>query len=114
MLLKQIILGVSCGIFLGLSSVLYKVALDSVTSDLIYKKVLVLSFFALAFQSAIFGIYIVATEGKQNIVKLQKFYSYCINECSFIIEGRHEDMNEFKLWLLESLAPVSPNIFFNS
>ena len=51
---KQVTLGVSCGIFLGLSSVLYKVALDTVTSDLIYKKVLVLSFLALAFQSAIF------------------------------------------------------------
>ena len=68
--LMQVTLGVSCGIFLGLSSVLYKVALDSVNSDLIYKKVLVLSFFALAFQSAIFGSYIIATEGKQNILKL--------------------------------------------
>jgi drug/metabolite transporter (DMT)-like permease len=68
--LTQVTLGVSCGIFLGLSSVFYKVALDSVTSDLIYKKVLVLSFFALAFQSAIFGIYIVVTEGKQNVIKL--------------------------------------------
>ncbi len=67
---KQVTLGVSCGIFLGLSSVLYKVALDSVSTDLIYKKVLVLSFLALAFQSAIFGIYIVATEGKQNALKL--------------------------------------------
>ena len=67
---KQVTLGVSCGIFLGLSSVLYKVALDSVTTDLIYKKVLVLSFLALAFQSAIFGIYIVATEGKRNALKL--------------------------------------------
>ena len=63
-------MGLSCGIFLGLSSVLYKVALDSVTTDLIYKKVLVLSFLALAFQSAIFGIYIVATEGKRNALKL--------------------------------------------
>ena len=59
-----------CGVFLGLSSVLYKVALDSVTSNLIYKKVLVLSFLALAFQSAIFGIYIVATEGTKNALKL--------------------------------------------
>ena len=67
---KQVTLGVSCGIFLGLSSVLYKVALDSVTSDLIYKKVLVLSFLALAFQSAIFGIYILVTEGTQNALKL--------------------------------------------
>ena len=67
---KQVTLGVSCGIFLGLSSVLYKVALDSVTTDLIYKKVLVLSFLALTFQSAIFGIYILATEGKQNALKL--------------------------------------------
>jgi len=68
--LHQVTLGVSCGIFLGLSSVLYKVALDSVTSDLIYKKVLVLSFLALAFQSAIFGIYILVTEGTQNALKL--------------------------------------------
>ena len=67
---KQVTLGVSCGIFLGLSSVLYKVALDSVTSDFIYKKVLVLSFLALAFQSAIFGIYILVTEGTQNALKL--------------------------------------------
>ena len=67
---KQVTLGVSCGIFLGLSSVLYKVALDTVTSDLIYKKVLVLSFLALAFQSAIFGIYILVTEGTQNALKL--------------------------------------------
>ena len=68
--LKQVTLGVSCGIFLGLSSVLYKVALDSVVTDLIYKKVLVLSFLALAFQSVIFGTYIVSTEGKQNVLKL--------------------------------------------
>ena len=67
---KQVTLGVSCGIFLGLSSVLYKVALDSVTSDLIYKKVLILSFLALAFQSIIFGIYILITEGTQNALKL--------------------------------------------
>ena len=67
---KQVTLGVSCGIFLGLSSVLYKAALDSVTSDLIYKKVLILSFLALAFQSAIFGIYILVTEGTQNALKL--------------------------------------------
>ena len=63
-------MGVSCGIFLGLSSVLYKVALDGVTSDLIYKKVLIFSFLALAFQSAIFGIYILVTEGTQNALKL--------------------------------------------
>ena len=68
--LKQVTLGVLCGIFLGLSSVLYKVALDSVTTDLIYKKVLVLSFLALVFQSVIFGTYIVSTEGKQNVLKL--------------------------------------------
>ena len=68
--LKQVTLGVSCGIFLGLSSVLYKVALDSVITDLIYKKVLVLSFLALAFQSVIFGTYIISTEGKQNVLKL--------------------------------------------
>jgi len=67
---KQVILGVSCGVFLGLSSVLYKVALDTVTSDLIYKKVLVLSFLALAFQSAIFGTYIIVTKGTQNALKL--------------------------------------------
>jgi len=67
---KQVTLGVSCGIFLGLSSVLYKIVLDSVTSDLIYKKVLILSFLALAFQSAIFGIYILVTEGTQNALKL--------------------------------------------
>ena len=68
--LKQVTLGVSCGIFSGLSSVLYKVALDSVDTDLIYKKVLVLSFLALAFQSVIFGTYIISTEGKQNVLKL--------------------------------------------
>ena len=67
---KQVTLGVSCGIFLGLSSVLYKIALDSVTLDLIYKKVLILSFLALAFQSAIFGIYILVIEGTQNALKL--------------------------------------------
>ena len=67
---KQVTLGVSCGIFLGLSSVLYKVALDNVTSDFIYKKVLIVSFLALAFQSAIFGIYILVTEGTQNALKL--------------------------------------------
>ena len=68
--LKQITLGVLCGIFLGASSVLYKVALDSVTIDLIYKKVLVLSFLALAFQSVVFGTYIVFTEGTQKVLKL--------------------------------------------
>ena len=68
--LKQVTLGVLCGIFLGLSSVLYKVALDSVSTDLIYKKVLFLSFLALLFQSVIFGTYIVGTEGRQNILKL--------------------------------------------
>ena len=68
--LKQVTLGVLCGIFLGLSSVLYKVALDSVSTDLIYKKVLVLSFLALLFQSVIFGTYIVGTEGRQNMLKL--------------------------------------------
>ncbi|MFL2799912.1 MAG: EamA family transporter [Paracoccaceae bacterium] len=68
--LKQVTLGVLCGIFLGLSSVLYKVALDSVITDFIYKKVLVLSFLALAFQSVIFGTYIVSTEGKQNVLNL--------------------------------------------
>jgi len=68
--LKQVTLGVLCGIFLGLSSVLYKVALDSIITVLIYKKVLVLSFLALAFQSVIFGTYIVSTEGKQNVLKL--------------------------------------------
>ena len=68
--LKQVTLGVLCGIFLGLSSVLYKVALDNVITDLIYKKVLVLSFLALAFQSVIFGAYIISTEGKQNVLKL--------------------------------------------
>ena len=67
---KQVTLGVSCGIFLGLSSVLYKVALDSVTLDLIYKKVLILSFLALSVQSAILGIYILVTEGTQNALKL--------------------------------------------
>ena len=67
---KQVTLGVSCGIFLGLSSVLYKVALDSVTSELIYKKVLILSCLALVFQSAIFGIYILVAEGTQNALKL--------------------------------------------
>ena len=67
---KQVTLGVLCGVFLGLSSVLYKVALDSVTTEFIYKKVLVLSFLALSFQSAIFGTYIVRVEGTQNILKL--------------------------------------------
>ena len=68
--LQQVILGVSCGIFLGLSSVLYKVALDSVAIDLIYKKVIVLSFLALAMQSGIFGTYIVIADEKKNLDKL--------------------------------------------
>ena len=68
--LQQVILGVSCGIFLGLSSVLYKVALDSVAIDLIYKKVIVLSFLALAIQSVLFGAYIVITDEKKNLEKL--------------------------------------------
>ena len=68
--LQQVILGVSCGIFLGLSSVLYKVALDSVVIDLIYKKVIVLSFLALAIQSVLFGAYIVITDKKKNLEKL--------------------------------------------
>ena len=68
--LQQVILGVSCGIFLGLSSVLYKVALDSVAIDLIYKKVIVLSFLALAIQSVLFGAYIVITDKKKNLEKL--------------------------------------------
>ena len=68
--LQQVILGVSCGIFLGLSSVLYKVALDSVAIDLIYKKVIVLSFLALAIQSVLFGAYIVNTDEKKNLEKL--------------------------------------------
>ena len=65
--LKQVTLGTLCGIFLGASSVLYKVALDSVDTDFIYKKVIVLSFLALAFQSVIFGTYILSTEGKQKV-----------------------------------------------
>ena len=68
--LKQMILGVSCGIFLGLSSVLYKVALESVTTDLIYRKVILLSFLALALQSFIFGTYIISTDGKKHLKKL--------------------------------------------
>ena len=68
--LQQVILGVSCGIFLGLSSVLYKVALDSVAIDLIYKKVIVLSFLALGIQSVIFGTYIVIADEKKNLDKL--------------------------------------------
>ena len=68
--LQQVILGVSCGIFLGLSSVLYKVALDSVAIDLIYKKVIVLSFLALAIQSVIFGAYIVIADEKKKLDKL--------------------------------------------
>ena len=68
--LKQVTLGTLCGIFLGASSVLYKVALDSVTTDFIYKKVIVLSFLALAFQSVIFGSYILSTEGKQKVAVL--------------------------------------------
>jgi len=68
--LQQVILGVSCGIFLGLSSVLYKVALDTVAADLIYKKVIVLSFLALAIQSVLFGTYIVIADDKKNLYKL--------------------------------------------
>ena len=68
--LQQVILGVSCGIFLGLSSVLYKVALDSVAIDFIYKKVIVLSFLALAIQSVLFGAFIVITDEKKNLEKL--------------------------------------------
>ena len=63
-------MGVSCGIFLGLSSVLYKVALDSVAIDLIYKKVIVLSFLSLGIQSVIFGTYIVIADEKKNLDKL--------------------------------------------
>ena len=68
--LQQVILGVSCGIFLGLSSVLYKVALDSVAIDFIYKKVIVLSFLALAIQSVLFGAFIVIIDEKKNLEKL--------------------------------------------
>ena len=68
--LQQVILGVSCGIFLGLSSVLFKVALDSVAIDIIYKKVIVLSFLALAIQSVIFGAYIVIADEKKKLDKL--------------------------------------------
>ncbi len=68
--LQQVILGVSCGIFLGLSSVLFKVALDSVAIDIIYKKVIVLSFMALAIQSVIFGAYIVIADEKKKLDKL--------------------------------------------
>ena len=67
---KQITLGVLCGIFLGASSVLYKVALDGVSTDFIYKKVIVMSFLALTFQSIIFGAYIISTEGTQKVLKL--------------------------------------------
>ena len=68
--LQQVILGVSCGIFLGLSSVLFKVALDSVAIDIIYKKVIVLSFLALAIQSVTFGAYIVIADEKKKLDKL--------------------------------------------
>ncbi len=68
--LQQVILGVSCGIFLGLSSVLFKVALDSVAIAIIYKKVIVLSFLALAIQSVIFGAYIVIADEKKKLDKL--------------------------------------------
>ena len=68
--LQQVILGAFCGIFLGLSSVLYKVALDSVAIDFIYKKVIVLSFVALAIQSVMFGTYIVIADEKKNVNEL--------------------------------------------
>jgi len=68
-LTKQVILGVFCGVFLGLSSVLYKVSLDSITEALLYKKVIILSCFALTFQTIVMGGYIIFFS-KENLLKL--------------------------------------------
>ncbi len=68
-LTKQVLIGVFCGVFLGLSSVLYKASLDNITGVFLYKKVIALSFFALLFQTISMGAYILLFS-KENLFKL--------------------------------------------
>ena len=68
-LTKQVIVGVFCGIFLGLSSVLYKASLDNIASVVPYKKVITLSCFALFFQTVVMGSYIIFLS-RENLFKL--------------------------------------------
>ena len=68
-LTKQVIIGVFCGIFLGLSSVLYKASLDNISGVFLYKKVITLSCFALFLQTIVMGSYIFFFS-KENLIKL--------------------------------------------
>ena len=68
-LIKQVIIGVFCGIFLGLSSVLYKASLDNISGVFLYKKVITLSCFALFLQTIVMGSYIFFFS-KENLIKL--------------------------------------------
>ena len=68
-LTKQVIIGIFCGIFLGLSSVLYKASLDNITGVFLYKKVITLSCFALLLQTIVMGSYILFFS-KENLIKL--------------------------------------------
>ena len=68
-LAKQVIIGVFCGVFLGLSSVLYKASLDNITEIFLYKKVITLSCIALLFQTISMGSYILFFS-KENLFKL--------------------------------------------
>ena len=68
-LAKQVIIGVFCGVFLGLSSVFYKVSLDNISGVFLYKKVITLSCFTILFQTIAMGIYIFFFS-KENLFKL--------------------------------------------
>ena len=68
-LTKQVIIGVFCGIFLGLSSVLYKASLDNISGVFLYKKVITLSCLALLIQTIVMGSYIFFFS-KENLFKL--------------------------------------------
>ena len=68
-LTKQVIIGIFCGIFLGLSSVLYKASLDNISGVFLYKKVITLSCFALLLQTIVMGSYIFFFS-KENLIKL--------------------------------------------
>ena len=68
-LTKQVIIGVFCGIFLGLSSVLYKASLDNISGVFLYKKVITLSCLALLLQTIVMGSYIFFFS-KENLIKL--------------------------------------------
>ena len=68
-LTKQVIIGVFCGIFLGLSSVLYKASLDNISGVFLYKKVITLSCFALLLQTIVMGSYIFFFS-KESLIKL--------------------------------------------